>query len=133
MNLLLQRKSAADDAIIGELFVEGVHECFSLERLGVEIPPGTYRVTITPSERFGRLLPLINDVPGRSGIRIHPLNLPQQSEGCIGVGQEATVTSIEYSRLAMTSLQPKIAGALARHEDVWLRIQPAGTIHLMTV
>jgi uncharacterized protein DUF5675 len=124
MELVLHRKPATDDAILGELFVEGRFECFSLERPGVEIPAGRYRVTITPSERFGRMLPLL-DVPDRRGIRIHPLNWAQQSEGCIGVGQEHTVTSLEHSRLALQALQPKIAAALVYQDRVWITVTDA--------
>ncbi len=126
MELLLTRRPATDGAILGDLFVDGLRQCFTLERAGVEISPGRYRVVITASARFGRMLPLIEGVPGRSGLRIHPLNFPQESDGCIGVGQEATVTSVEHSRLAMAALQPKIAAALARHQDVFITITNAG-------
>lgn len=125
MELLLQRRPATDDAILGDLFVDGMRACFTLEREGVEIAPGRYPVTITPSARFGRMLPLISGVHGRSGLRIHPLNWPQETDGCIGVGQEATVTSVEHSRLAMASLQPQIASALARGQQVWITILSA--------
>ncbi len=124
MELLLERRPATDDAILGELFVDGRRECFTLERLGVEIAPGRYPVVITPSHRFGRMLPEILNVPGRSGLRFHPLNWAEQSDGCIGVGQEATVTSIEHSRLAMAAFQPQIASALAHGQRVWLTIEP---------
>lgn len=121
MNLVLHRRPATDDAILGALYVDGKFECFTLENSHVLIPLGTYRVTITESEKFGRMLPLL-DVPGRSGIRIHPLNYPQESEGCIGVGQDHGVTSVRDSRLAMQALQPKIAAALALGQEVWITI-----------
>ena len=122
MNLTLWRRPATDDAVLGALYLDGKFECFTLERASALVPIGRYRVTITESERFGRVLPLV-DVPGRSGIRIHPLNWPQESEGCIGVGQDHGVTNLRDSRLAMQALQPKIAVALARGEDVWLTIE----------
>lgn len=125
MKLLVTRKPAHDDAIIGDLFIDGVWQCFTLERHGVEIPAGTYPVVITPSFRFGRLLPLIDRVPGRMGIRIHPLNFTQETDGCIGVGQDHRVESIERSALAMQALQPKIAYALANGEHVSLTVMNA--------
>lgn len=124
MELLLQRKPATGDAILGTLLVNGVFEAFTMERLGVEIAPGRYEVIITPSERFGRLLPEII-APPRTGLRFHPLNWAGQSDGCIGLGQEHTVTSIEHSKLAMAAFQPKIAGALAKGERVFVTIEAA--------
>jgi hypothetical protein len=36
------------------------------------IPAGRYRVIINRSERFGRMLPRLLEVPGFDGILIHP-------------------------------------------------------------
>ena len=35
------------------------------------IPRGRYRVTLSPSQRFGRVMPEIHDVPDFTGVRIH--------------------------------------------------------------
>lgn len=128
MELLLRRKPAADGAILGELLINGRFECFTLERLGVEIAPGTYPITLRMSAHFGRILPHIEPVPGRSELMIHILNWAKQSDGCIGVGQEHTVSSVAHSELALNALQSQIAGALARHEPVSITIEPAGTV-----
>lgn len=59
------------------------------------IPKGTYVVKLTYSSKFATrawgkkyngLVPQIMDVPGFSGIRIHPLNSAADSLGCIGIG-----------------------------------------------
>ena len=47
------------------------------------MPVGTYPVLVTFSPRFQRNLPLIGNVPGRSGIRIHRGTKPEHSKGCI--------------------------------------------------
>lgn len=56
------------------------------------IPRGTYRLSLTVSAKFknrtwaksyGGLVPLVEDVPGYSGIRIHPGNTADDSAGCI--------------------------------------------------
>ncbi len=50
------------------------------------IPAGTYNVRATQSARFGRLMYLVEAVPERSGIRIHPANFPSELQGCIALG-----------------------------------------------
>lgn len=135
LELELKRTAAVGDAIIGSLFTDDVFECFTLERVGFEIPCGRYEVVVDRSDRFSRLasriakqtvnvfLPHVLNVPYRYGIRIHALNYPAQSAGCIGVGQEHTVSSVEHSRLALQKLQPKISGAGVRGDRVWLTIK----------
>ncbi len=134
MELLVQRDPSTDGVTIGKLYVDGVFECFVLEdqvREGPKVlhetavPQGRYRVVITRSNRFQRMLPLLLDVPGFSGIRIHAGNFAVDTAGCLLVGQGRGVRSIIQSRLAMEALQPKIAGALARNEDVWITIENA--------
>lgn len=51
------------------------------------IPPGTYNLRVTWSPAFRQWLPLIEAVPGRSGIRIHAGNKPAHTKGCILVGE----------------------------------------------
>lgn len=124
MELRIARRPTIDDVIFGDLSVNGVWCCYTLERADVAIALGRYQMRITPSARFGRLLPLI-EVPGRSGIRIHAGNTGVDTEGCILVGLLDDRTGISHSRLAMDALQPKIAFALARGELVWLAVESA--------
>jgi len=58
----------------------------SLENADYLITAGTYEVQITHSPRFGKKLPLLMNVPGRTGIRIHTGTKPEHSQGCILVG-----------------------------------------------
>ena len=57
--------------------------CPTLENADKMIPALIYRVTVTQSPKFHRLLPLLNQVPGRTGIRVHRGTKPQHSSGCI--------------------------------------------------
>ena len=50
------------------------------------IPEGLFSIKISRSPKFGRMLPEILFVPGRSGIRIHAGNTVKDTHGCILVG-----------------------------------------------
>lgn len=62
--------------------------CETLENADYLIPALIYRITVTLSPKFKRLLPFINQVPGRTGIRVHRGALPEHSHGCILVSAE---------------------------------------------
>ena len=55
----------------------------TLENADFIIPAGTYPVERTWSPKFKKFLPILNDVPDRSGIRIHRGSIPEHSQGCI--------------------------------------------------
>ena len=94
--------------------VERLHYiCDTLENADYLVPALIYRVTVTLSPKFCRLLPLLNQVPGRSGIRVHRGTKPEHSLGCILVSaaneqlltakwlkeqQEHNETRIEFCR-----------------------------------
>ncbi len=132
MDLVLYRDPSDDVCTIGRLFVNGGLECFVLEPPvravkipGVTaIPAGRYRVIVTWSNRFQRNLPLLVDVPDFAGIRIHAGNKAIDTAGCLCVGLTREHDSILSSALALASLQPKIAGAEARGDVVWIQIFP---------
>lgn len=136
MELRLERDPTVDGVTLGALLVDGMWACWTLEdavREGPKvqhetaIPAGRYAVTITKSLRFGRMLPLVQDVPGFDGIRIHPGNTKADTSGCILVGlmRNPARPEINSSRAALDLLQPKIAHALAAGEPVTLEIMNA--------
>ncbi len=86
MLLRIYRSLPQGNAICGQLYVDGELFCDTLERADVAIPAGFYPVTLTVSPRFGEILPLIGNVVGRTGIRIHAGNLTRDTAGCILVG-----------------------------------------------
>lgn len=122
MNMELVRKHQSGICTIGELSIEGKFQCYILEDVVREvpgmpveqwkiagktaIPTGDYEVIITLSNRFKRDLPLLKDVPGFAGIRIHPGNTAEDTEGCLlpGTHRSADSTSVLHSRVAFDDL-----------------------------
>jgi hypothetical protein len=90
------------------------------------IGSGTYRVTITRSQRWQRMLPVLHGVPMFEGIRIHPGNTTADTTGCILVGTQRGETGAEmqilHSRDAMEQVQKRIAACIAAGDLVWLDI-----------
>lgn len=121
MKLELKRVDKRKDCTIGELYVDGKFECYTLEDVvrdnGVKvdgqtaIPTGTYGVSITFSNRFQKDLPLLANVPNFVGVRIHTGNTSLDTEGCILVGRQRLVNSIAESKLAFAHLFPQLQAA----------------------
>ena len=83
MLLRLQRSAPDGAAIHGKLYIDGEYFCDTLERVGVQIPALWYTIAVTMSPRFKRLLPIVERVPNRTGIRFHVGTKPSHSSGCI--------------------------------------------------
>ena len=119
MVITVKRLYKTENSTIGEMLVDGVFECFTLEdkERPVKIkgetatPKGTYRVIINQSNRFKRLLPLLIDVPNFEGVRIHSGNSNHDTEGCILVGQTRNKNYIGQSRKAFDKLFKKMQAA----------------------
>jgi hypothetical protein len=125
MTLRLIREPSRDEATMGVLFVNGHYECFCVEDMirevsGVPveawkvvgrtaIPQGRYRIQLTHSQRFNRTLPLLVDVPGFTGVRIHPGNTAADTEGCLLLGTGRTGGSVTGSRIACERLFERMA------------------------
>ena len=74
--------------------------CNTLENADYLIPAGTYPLVVTESPKFKRLMPLVCQVPGRSGIRIHRGSRPEHSTGCILVRDSDTERYLAYNMLS---------------------------------
>lgn len=146
MKMILTRQPSTDGATIGHLVVDGEWECFTIEDVvrappekiygQTAIPAGLYRVIVNRSERFSRqagrdvFLPLLVDVPGFEGVRIHTGNLATQTEGCIlpglAVGKIEGKPAVLQSRLAFDALFAKIQRADAAGERIEIEVRNAG-------
>lgn len=131
MNIEIIRDVRTPAFTLGRLLVDGTEECYTVEdavRDGPKvpgetaIPAGRYKVIITRSPRFRRALPLLLDVPGFTGVRIHPGNTVADTEGCILPGRVRTADGVAESGLAFEALYRQIAEALDAGDDVWIEI-----------
>ena len=142
MELELTRSAKTNKSTIGELTVNGVFECFVLEdkdrglrkdmpisqlmvmkiKTKAAIPTGRYEIVVSFSDKFQKMLPLLLDVPAFAGIRIHPGNTSENTEGCLLPGKTKTPDMVGSSRVAFTTLFDKIKAALQR-EKIFITIK----------
>ena len=83
MYIQLIRNKPQGNSITGRLVIDGRWFCNTLERVGYQIPALCYHIAVTHSPKFKRLLPIVQNVPQRTGIRFHRGTKPQHSTGCI--------------------------------------------------
>jgi len=130
MKLILTRDRSTEKSTTGILSVNGQFECYTLEDVvrptkihgETAIPAGEYEVVLTMSPRFKRILPLLLNVPGFDGIRIHPGNTDKDTEGCILVGESQSRDFIGSSRVAFMRLFNKLADAKDAGERITIDI-----------
>lgn len=136
MTLRVIREPSIGGATLGSLYVNGVWQCWLLEdqlreisgqpveswkvKSETAIPAGRYKVAITPSQRFQRRLPLLLDVPGFTGVRIHPGNTVADTEGCLLVGQDRQNGRVLRSRIAFEALFAELEDA---DGDIWINVE----------
>lgn len=138
MKLTLHRLPSSENCTLGTLYVDGDEQCYTCEDVVREvegqpvkewkiagetaIPRGTYEVIINHSVRFKRELPLLLNVPGFTGVRIHPGNTAEDTEGCILVGEKLGTDAVLESRKAFTELMLRLQDAIAAGEKVHIEI-----------
>ena len=118
MRLTLIRIANRPTYCIGKLYIDGVYFCDTIEDTDrglkdemteeeilkkkvkgeTAIPTGIYPVTITYSPKYKKNMPLISNVKGYSGIRIHSGNTSKDTEGCLIVGKNKEVGKVLESR-----------------------------------
>lgn len=137
MKLRLQRRWLFEQETIGELWVDGAPECFTLEPKrrpdGVKIPDqtavpaGDYPVVMQFSPRFQRTLPHILDISGFQGIEIHIGNSAVDTHGCVLLGQGVLFKArrIIQSQMAFAAVFALISAAVQRNEPVRIEIRDA--------
>ena len=87
------------------------------------IPTGRYRILITRSRRFGRWLPLLLNVKGFEGIRIHAGNKPEDTRGCILLGFNRRKGYVLDSTRCVLTLVKMMTEAIAKGEKVFVEVK----------
>lgn len=143
LEIIVDRDIRTKNSTIGSMLIDGKFECFTLEDVDrrltntmkddaiekikvfgkTAIPEGRYEVIINMSNRFKRQLPLLLNVKGYAGIRIHSGNTSENTDGCILVGQNRTVDFVGNSRAAFNVLFIKIQAALRTGKKVFITIK----------
>lgn len=96
MKIVVKRNVKYPTSILGEMYVDDVFFAYTLEDVYRQvkvygetcIDAGTYNVIVTMSTRFKVELPLLLDVKGFAGIRIHGGNTDKDTHGCILIGKK---------------------------------------------
>ena len=83
MQIIRLTRTSRDGKAVHGVLRAGGYEIATLENDDFIIPCGTYPIAVTWSPRFKRMLPILLNVPGRSGIRVHRGTKPEHSRGCI--------------------------------------------------
>ncbi len=131
MELAVKRTDANSVRTIGLFFIDGLNYCWTLEDVIREgpkipgktaIPAGRYNVVIDHSHRFNRDMPLLCNVPGFEGIRIHSGNTDADTDGCILVGEARDKDRIYKSHAAFDLLFQKMKSAFDRKEEIWITV-----------
>jgi len=112
MKLELKRIAYRPAYTIGKLYIDGKYFCDTLEDTQREvkimhetcIPAGTYQVIINMSNRFKRLMPLLVNVPGFEGIRIHNGANASHTSGCILTGKNSSIGQLTESKTMFENL-----------------------------
>lgn len=145
MKIRLHRIAHRQAYTIGNLFINGKYECDTLEdrdRLNeglpkihgyTAIPVGTYHINMnTVSPKFskrvqysfcGGRLPRLENVPQFEGVLIHIGNTPEDTDGCILVGQNKVRGQLINSTATFRNLYEKLIKAHLSGEDILITIE----------
>lgn len=137
-DFILTRRELGADFTIGDLAIGGHHICWVVEDAVREvegepveawkikgqtaIPVGRYQIKRTFSNRFQVTMPQLMDVPGFSGIRIHPGNTAADTEGCLLPGLERRAKGVGSSQLAYREVLKWLDSIEHQGLEAWIQV-----------
>lgn len=128
MRLTLKRIANRPTYCIGKLYINGKYFCDTLEDVdrGLDsimseeeikhikvkgetaIPTGIYKIILNYSPKFKKVMPLLTNVKGYSGVRIHSGNSAKDTEGCLLVGLNTVVGRLTNSKNTYNALYKRL-------------------------
>lgn len=126
MKLTLKRIYKGENYTIGNLFIDDVYFCDTLEdtvrdvkiKGKTAIPYGVYNIILNISPKFKRILPRLLNVPNFEGVLIHRGNTHDDTEGCILVGEN----KIKGKVINSTFWETELLERLKRELDIKIEI-----------
>lgn len=152
MELRLNRRYKGPKYTIGNLYIDDIYFCDTLEDIDrgitsstsledisrkkvygqTAIPTGTYKVNlnvVSPkfkdrswAKPYGGKVPRLMNVPGFEGVLIHPGNTDSDTSGCILVGKNTVVGKVMESTVTFNGLMKKLLEAKAKGESIQINI-----------
>ncbi len=143
MEIRVKRIARKDGYTIGKIYVDNAYFCDTLEDVDrgladtmeideilanklkgiTAIPTGKYDVILTFSPIFKRVLPLLLNVKGFEGIRVHPGNSTEDTEGCLLVGENKEKGKVINSRATFEKLMSVLLGCEKKKEKITITIE----------
>lgn len=139
MKLVLTRDIFGPEFTLGSLSVDGKPFCYTCEDKVRElpgvpvadwkidkvtaIPVGTYKVMVNMSTKFKRRMPLLEGVPGFSGVRLHGGNTHINTEGCPLVAAHRDIATGRVWQSMEAVLTQIIQAAINRGEKVTIEVK----------
>ena len=132
MQIRVVREPTKNATSLAALWIDGHCQCHTLvyvirpagEKVYGEtaIPAGRYKLILSMSNRFKKIMPEVVAVPGFAGIRIHAGNTAKDTEGCLLLGQTRNVEtrSIGQSKLAIQAFTTKITAVWDAKGELWI-------------
>ena len=142
MKITLKRRYLGPEYTIGSIFINELYLCDTIEdkvrdhnkdgdlddpgegKVPTEtaIPYGKYKVELSMSPKFKRVLPMILNVKHFTGIRFHKMNTAKDSHGCIGPGENKVKGKILNSEKWEVELIKQMMEATNRGEKISIEI-----------
>lgn len=133
MKITVTRTDYTTTSTISDLAVNGIKVGYTLEDVvrpkegkkvygATAIPAGTYAVVPHDSPKFGKIMPMLQNVPGYQYVLLHQGNTNKDSEGCLLVGSTKSKDFVGSSRVMFDKLYPQIVAAWNKNETVTITI-----------